>query len=287
MNPRLVSAADKTRNCRQRAVRRNSIKRGRRSDATRSEVSPIMTAVLTAAGLISPEEAWTYQKGSGAKVRHASKRARYWSVLYGGDWGGPVLPDTPDAELREVEPPSRTLQARHRGRSLNIFRGPPVGLPDVPAACDNRIRFLVSAAVEQISAGACRFRMVDDLQQKLACGMEAVMAIVNSRENFRPRFTTDDVNAVTQARRYLAHFREARTSYAAMVEAYGIPVARGDWGAYVGEDIEQLRLGLEIPKRLQRGEYLVRFLDVCDGEPTEVHFYSLGYLPLFRLPLRS
>jgi hypothetical protein len=52
------------------------------------------------------------------------------------------------------------------------------------------------------------------------------------------------------------------------------------------EDVEQLRPGLKIPVHLQRQEYLMRFVDILDGEPGEVHFYSRSYCPLFRLPLR-
>ena len=63
--------------------------------------------------------------------------------------------------------------------------------------------------------------------------------------------------------------------------------SRGDWAAYPAEDIERLRPGIHIPKRLRRDHYLVKLIDVRDDEPQCLDFYSIRYGPLCCAPLHT
>lgn len=115
--------------------------------------------------------------------------------------------------------------------------------------------------------------------------VESCMSLLNMVPAISPRFTSEDGLAYTQGARYRRQLDEGRTSYAALVEAWGIPIARGDWGGFLPEDVECLRPGIKISTKRQREEYLVRYVHGGDGEVVEFQFYSRSYLPLFRVPV--
>jgi hypothetical protein len=70
-----------------------------------------------------------------------------------------------------------------------------------------------------------------------------------------------------------------------MVPICEIAVAHGDWGAWKSSDLDRLRPRLNIPLRSRRQLYRIHRISGKYGEADELHFYSVAYHPLFRLPL--
>ena len=101
------------------------------------------------------------------------------------------------------------------------------------------------------------------------------------------RFTADELESLQRAVAFDVIYREAWERYAVMIPVYGIDVAGGDWGAWKHSDLDRLRPGIKIPARLCRQVYLINLISDRRGEAEELHFYSVKYHPLFRLPLRA
>jgi hypothetical protein len=74
----------------------------------------------------------------------------------------------------------------------------------------------------------------------------------------------------------------ARQEYAAGIATGQFPLAAGDWALFTPRKLEELLDGVVIPRRLQRGEYLIRLVP---GEPACLDLHSLHYGPLCRIPL--
>ena len=136
-----------------------------------------------------------------------------------------------------------------------------------------------------IRASPCRFRVFQILNTLLGPDLEHVARIAATSRFVHPPFTPAEIEQARRMLDYPGPYDQAREAYAAMVNAYRIPVARGDWGASLAKDLERLRPGIQIPKRLQRDHYLVRMVDVRGDEPQCLDFYSLEYRPLCRAPL--
>src|SRR5450755_1858085 len=108
-------------------------------------------------------------------------------------------------------------------------------------------------------ASPCRFRVLQACEIILgrSWGLEYAAQMAGIMEFVAPSFTPEEIEEAQIKLQYPSPYDQARQAYAAMVSVYEIPIARGDWGACLAKDVERLRPGLQLPKRLQRERYLV------------------------------
>jgi hypothetical protein len=82
--------------------------------------------------------------------------------------------------------------------------------------------------------------------------LEHVALIAGILKFVDPPFTPPEIEEAAIALQYPGPYDQAREAYAAMVQVYEIPMARGDWGGCWADDVQRPRPRLKIPERFRK-----------------------------------
>jgi hypothetical protein len=258
-------------------------KREERRNAARSSLTNPAGVLLFCVGRLDEEDLSDFQFGEGHAIERVARLINSDPALH----LDPTLPNVPEAGKRKVGAPLRQLCAAKRGGSQCRFGGPPLDYPGgfLPAPVIDA--YFRQAEVLATYRRGCRFRALETAKKMLAClNWPDTAAFLAARGLVDRPFSTAEVESVRRAVLFeTVFFKEARDRYAAMLPVYRLERACGDWGAWTPGDLRRFRPELDIPFRVRKQLYLTeRIVEPCGGT-THLHFYSIRYHPLFRLPL--
>ena len=108
--------------------------------------------------------------------------------------------------------------------------------------------------------------------------------ILHERRIVPAGFSTEDIQLVRQAHRFLEGFNEGRVAYAIAVAAQEISAMQGDWALFESPQLAVLLPGLHMPRMLLRDVYAANLVRDRMGLTLDIHAFPSG-LPLVRHPL--
>ncbi|MEA3207912.1 MAG: hypothetical protein QOE70_969 [Chthoniobacter sp.] len=159
------------------------------------------------------------------------KKSKFYGALFCGE--NPKLPEVQKADLKVVARPTRVLQMARRG-DRSPFSAPPIILPErsEPPWCRVAEYLLRDDVARQLLQSPCRLRRLQASNEaNWSRVWEELAQLLWLLKLVDQPYTVAEIEAVNAAGDAECCYHDAREGYAAMVETYGVPVARGDWGA--------------------------------------------------------
>jgi len=293
LNHRLCTAADKAASKAGRLARSNAARRRKRRARLYGDLYQVDDALLFLKSEAKFEldiPTLVYRNGNAARslVRRLNFECNRWDIYR--MWNllpYPELPTTADTDLRDLEAPTRVLRRANSGSDVSWpFRGPKLpstrnaGL-DTPGQSSLR----AAALCDCLNDGAkCRYRVFQSFAVELGSLDRALEAL--EKTPCAQSFTDTDVEAVRQASEFEDEWESRQQDYVAMVNAWGLQVARGELGGIEECNLQYLNGGINVPKRFRQRYYVIGLVRDEQERPAFFDFYSTRYLPLFQVALR-
>lgn len=284
MNHRLLTDAEKAHNARGRVIRRSQVKREKRRAAARDSLQHPIALLLFSTGDLTDEEFHAFHYGHANQIRRIAKLIDSEPAV---QRKSSKVAAMPEQKKKVVLAPTRLLNRTRRGWPL--CRLTSARLPAPPELWGRkqitdyfRREDVIQYLPKRVPLPGHGGGQADPLLHELGGDrLLSVQAWAVDRA-----FTAAELKSLRLAVSFDSLYQQARDRYAAMVPIEKIAVARGDWGAWKHSNLDRLHPEINVPVRQRRRVYLINRLSDDDGEAEELHFYSITYNPLFRLPLR-